>query len=226
VLEGSDFTNYPDASVGIGRNNGGSWEQVIGTGDNTNNTATANFSEFSPFSVGQLGFILPLQFSEVTATVNQQGVDIAWSLLNDEDGNRFGVERSHDGIKFSEVGSVAGNTSQSYHFSDADNVFSKSFYRIKLTRRNGHMLYSNMIMVNKVAGIEIVVYPNPASEAIVVAGLKEQGILSIFNASGQRVMQKVFNTNSMSIDVSGLRGGIYFIEVTGKQVTRRTFIKR
>jgi hypothetical protein len=88
------------------------------------------------------------------------------------------------------------------------------------------MLYSNMIMVNKVAGIEIVVYPNPASEAIVVAGLKEQGILSIFNASGQRVMQKVFNTNSMSIDVSGLRGGIYFIEVTGKQVTRRTFIKR
>lgn len=225
-LEGSEFTNYPDASVGIGRYNGSAWEQVTGSGDNTSNMAMANFSEFSPFSVGQLGFILPLQFSEVTATVKQQGVDLAWSLLNDEEGNRFGVERSIDGIKFSEVGSVAGNTSRSYHFSDAGNGFSKSFYRIKLTRSNGHMLYSNMVMVNKVAGVEIVVYPNPASEAIVVAGLKEQGVLSIFNASGQRVMQKVTNANTISIDVSGLKGGVYFIEVSGKQVSRRTFIKR
>jgi len=225
-LEGSEFTNYPDASVGIGRYNGSSWEQVIGSGDNANNIAMANFSEFSPFSVGQLGFVLPLQFSEVTATVKQQGVDLSWNLLIDEKGNRFGVERSTDGMKFTEVGSVEGNSSKSYHFLDADNVFSKSFYRIKLTRTNGHMLYSNMIMVNKVAGVEIVVYPNPASETIVVAGLKEQGILSIFNASGQRVMQKVTNANSISIDVSALQGGIYFIELSGKQATRRTFIKK
>jgi Secretion system C-terminal sorting domain len=103
-------------------------------------------------------------------------------------------------------------------------LFSKSFYRIRLTRKNGQLVYSNIIMVNKVAGVDISVYPNPASEALVVAGLKEHGWLSIFTASGQRVIQKNINANSISIDVSNLQGGIYFLEISGKTVTRRTFV--
>ncbi len=225
-LEGSDFMNFTNDKVGIGRYNGSAWEQVIGSGDNTTNMAMATYSEFSPFSVGELGFVLPIGFKEVSGTVKNIGVEIAWTMLNDEKGNRYAVERSEDGNKFVEIGAVQGNTLQSYSMLDNQNMFAKSFYRIRLMKQNGQLNYSNVIMVNKAAGIDITVYPNPASETLIIAGLKEQGRIRIFNAAGQQILQRNTNANSLSVDISALQRGVYFIEIVGKNSVRRTFIKR
>ncbi len=224
-LEGSEFMNFPNSSIGVGRYNGGAWEQVIGSGDNSTNLAMATYSEFSPFSVGELGYILPIGFKDVSATVKPQGVEIAWEMLDDENGIRYAVERSSDGIVFDEIGAIQGKTLKMYSLLDANNLLAKSYYRIKLNKIDGQMLYSNIIMVNKAKSIEVIVYPNPASKTLIIAGLNEQANLRIFNAAGQQLLQKRSTANSISVDISNLRSGIYFIEIMGKTVIRRSFIK-
>ncbi|HYE56453.1 MAG TPA: hypothetical protein VD996_16505, partial [Chitinophagaceae bacterium] len=52
LLEGSTFTTLPDNEIGIIVNQQPGWSNPINTGDNTNNTSTANISSFGIFGIG------------------------------------------------------------------------------------------------------------------------------------------------------------------------------
>lgn len=51
-LEGSTFTTFPDAEIGIISNNGTTWSLPFGVADNTANTASATASNLGNFSIG------------------------------------------------------------------------------------------------------------------------------------------------------------------------------
>ncbi len=73
---------------------------------------------------------------------------------------------------------------------------------------------------------EINIYPNPATNEITIE-TKEKGIIKIYNVLGEMLIEtKDTSTSSVTIDVSGLAKGIYFMEIkTEKGIINKKIIK-
>lgn len=59
------------------------------------------------------------------------------------------------------------------------------------------------------------IYPNPASDVITVQASKTIQLIQLFNAQGQVVLQEKINAQSVTLNLSGLSGGIYLLSVNG-----------
>lgn len=77
------------------------------------------------------------------------------------------------------------------------------------------------------------VYPNPASDQVGINStlINEHADISIFNASGKLVMQVASaqakaNSRSLTLDISSLAAGLYYVEISNGAKTYRTkFVK-
>ena len=79
-----------------------------------------------------------------------------------------------------------------------------------------------------VSAASVTVYPNPASQTIMVDVNTKgtaSGILTIFNAAGQPVISQPFNSNHTVIGISQLPAGIYYLRQGSSGVVIK-FIKR
>lgn len=72
------------------------------------------------------------------------------------------------------------------------------------------------------------VYPNPVKDFVFIRGLKESIQISIWDISGKRVLNQLYDSSSSAgISVSDLRPGVYFIEyVSDGAKFRRKIIKQ
>lgn len=70
------------------------------------------------------------------------------------------------------------------------------------------------------------IYPNPAKDNITIE-THTKGSLFIHNISGQQLLQQDITETATTIDVSGLKSGVYFVRVTGERaVLVGKFIKQ
>jgi hypothetical protein len=70
------------------------------------------------------------------------------------------------------------------------------------------------------------IYPNPAkNEVIIEMGEIQNGekVVVFYNATGQMVISnKYFDTKPVKIDISGLKKGLYFVELKTENGNSRT----
>jgi hypothetical protein len=71
------------------------------------------------------------------------------------------------------------------------------------------------------------VFPNPASGYLILRGEFSGAVnATIYNVLGEKKSHSMITTNETNINLSGLAGGIYFIEVAaGNKVRRKMFVK-
>lgn len=200
-LEGACFSGYPDGLIGISHYNGSSWDNAIqSSASNSSDYVIADFSSFSPFGIGKIGYPLPVKFGSIRAYEKQQGIQIDWNIYSEDKISNYMVERSANGSIFSSIGSVASRnsiTATDYGFFDASPLAGTSFYRIRSIDLDGKSGISGIVRVSldkKNAGITL--YPNPVFNRTMMlqsANLaKGNYTLRIFNASGVQVMQQSF----------------------------------
>lgn len=79
------------------------------------------------------------------------------------------------------------------------------------------------LVLTKEPPLDYQVYPNPASQELVLNMAKPIGKVSIFNAYGQKVTDLTMKRNVETIDVSEWPCGIYFIIHGGIATTHRSF---
>ena len=65
------------------------------------------------------------------------------------------------------------------------------------------------------------VFPNPASESVVLKNLPAEGSLRIFDWQGKPVFQAAMNAGDNEISLGGLPGGMYLLEFNGTQGSSR-----
>jgi hypothetical protein len=225
-LEGSTFSSYSDAQIGLGQYSGGNWGIVTGAGDNTLNTAASTFTSFAPFSVGFIGYILPLQFGIVAAKFSNGGIAVNWNVFNDDKGYTYSIEKSSDGVHYVTIGFVAGTNKGSYTYTDVVPFTGKNYYRIKATGITGSIKYSSIVLMQEDKNATIAIYPNPVVNTLHIAGLKTNATIRIINAAGQIVLQQIATANALSVDVSKLATGIYTIEIiTEGKAERKVVVK-
>jgi len=82
--------------------------------------------------------------------------------------------------------------------------------------------YCGTSSVNEHKKQDFIVYPNPTSDKLSIAGLTENSKYRIFNIQGQLVLSGEVNTYE-TIDITSCKNGLYFItvELNNQKITRK-----
>lgn len=174
---------------------------------------------------------LPVKLVSFDATLNNKNkVDLKWTTATEENVSHFVVERSTDGVNFSDAGLVfaVGNSTQKINYSLTDDISNVNatviYYRLCSVDNDGKFTYSEVriIRITKDANsnVAIITYPNPVSNELhitVPANWQNKQIsFELFNANGQ-LMKRTDNSSSSqteTINVNDLSRGLYIVRVS------------
>ncbi|HUC83492.1 MAG TPA: PKD domain-containing protein [Flavisolibacter sp.] len=184
----------------------------------------AGFSGGGGGATGNLA-VLPVKLLSFETQLQQNRVQLKWSVANPEDVDRFVIERSFDGVNFNQAKTVRSNGKQS--FSETDQDFRersyKIHYRLKMVERNGAVSYSKIISVAlKPGAYTFTISPNPARDYLVVDGSlpSNQPLqLKLIDVLGRNVFTKKLASglNEKVLLPSSLQNGIYHVIVSAKE---------
>lgn len=176
---------------------------------------------------------LPVTLISFTATKVSENPEGSTALLNwqtssETNSDRFDIERSQDGKKWSNIGNVsAGGDKKSsswYSFSDKTPMDDENLYRLKMVDKDGTFAYSRIQSLD--FGLSIVFFPNPVKDWLKVKGVTS-GKFQLLNTSGN-VIQHSNHIPAEGIDMSGLSTGIYLLRITHDDgsLTKKKIVKQ
>lgn len=181
--------------------------------------ATAVLAQDGELYMSGLGQVLPVELLSFSATrVNGREVQLFWSTASEHNNAGFEVWRMIEGGEdFSEVAWVDGaGESQAlvnYALPDQNSTTRTSYYQLKQVDHDGQFEWSPIVAV-KGSGVDVqlVVYPNPARDRVVLAGLSE-GVASIsmIDAAG-RIVRAWGNTLELE-GLAAFERGVYTVVV-------------
>jgi hypothetical protein len=152
----------------------------------------------------------------------------------------FIVERSTEGFNYSGIGTVsAANTTgiHQYQFTDP-NVTAlnkpRIYYRLQQKDLDGRITYSQIIVLSLDNSNILLLYPNPVDKSInltITTATTGKAQARIIDNNGRILRQQLIDltagSTSLSMDVSGLAKGIYYLELKGEAINeRKQFVKR
>lgn len=157
------------------------------------------------------------------AKLNTNGeTDLEWITTATSDYDYFVVEKSRTYNDFEEVLKIENqevNTASYYSHREVDpNPFiGISYYRLKIIKLDGSILYSDLRAVERKAkDYHVNVYPNP-TDGLVTIELREnkQATILLTNALGQQIIveSKKEGNNEMILDLSDIAIGVYWLQI-------------
>ena len=171
------------ADLTMARWNGSSWDERVattavasscsGTGAGTV-VSTAVITAFSPFTFGsKLTSVnpLPIHLLDFQASCKTNEVEIKWNTATESNNNYFILERSINGVEWTDIGHVkgAGNSSEQRAYSFSDRLVSDQnlYYKLSQVDLDGKKESLNVVTTNCFPSTEtMLVYPNPASNEL------------------------------------------------------------
>lgn len=175
---------------------------------------------------------LPVTFTSITA--NRQNatspVIVSWTVAGENGIKDYSVQRSTDGINFSEIGTAAAKNNNggnaAYSFTDAQALNSAYYYRVESIGISGATAYTSIV---KVSGTDetpaITIYPNPVINRNITVKLTNelQGAykIKLLNADGQSVYETIINHNGGNgnyiLNLPAIAAGAYKLEIVSQE---------
>lgn len=196
-----------------------------------------NVTSFSSFYFLSSTNTLPFDLFSFTAKAQGDAAQLEWVVNNEADVVSYTVQRSLDNTNFEDIATVDAKHLQSsnitYNYTDfnAGKLASTVYYRIHSNENNGNRKFSDIINVNfasmMVTGVSV--FPNPVTEKTTVlinAIADETANLKIIDNTGRVIkviaVNLVKGKNSVQLDLTKFKTGIYYIDVTGKAISEKT----
>jgi hypothetical protein len=152
-----------------------------------------------------------------------------WETATEQNSDFFSVERSPDGISFSQIGTVDGSgnssTIKKYFYNDNEPKPGTSYYRLKQVDHDGKYAYSSVEEVNIKPFGEINIYPNPCAGYFFLENAEEGEIkMIVTDLSGREIVNKteVFDKGNAikKISTEGFASGVYMLHLFTKTTER------
>ncbi|HTE12188.1 MAG TPA: S8 family serine peptidase [Chitinophagaceae bacterium] len=226
------------ASLRIAKDDGlTSWLDIGGTG-NANETGTirsaVNFTGFSDFVLANAmggSNAFAVRWLQADAKMLGKQVQITWTIGNEVNIKNYMVERSADGISFTDLVMVNATAviASEKQYEAADRLPEKgiNYYRIRQTAKDGRTSYSKIIQVNVTKTTDFILWPNPAATMVNVQNRQPILRLQCFNSNGQLVYDARPSATQYTIPVQQWAAGIYQVKITGSgQVIQARFVKK
>lgn len=169
---------------------------------------------------------LDLKIIDFTAKPHA-GYNDAVLLLDDNTiGSEVILERSGDGMNFTELGNMqlwAGSSSpKKYAFNDMQPLKSDNYYRAKYKNQDGIFIYSKVVKIGGAKAEGFALVSNPVEDFLQIkassAESNKKVSVSVFDASSKMLFTKQYNNMALitEIPVSNLSRGVYFIRIAGE----------
>ena len=159
---------------------------------------------------------LPVSLVSFSAVNQDNKVRLNWNTATELNTNHFIVQRSTDGINYTNIGTVqaVGSGAGSYQFTDASATNSTNYYRLEIVDADGEVTYSKVIGVSfTVNRLPFTVAPNPAREVTTIKGNHIVAVEIIDNL-GRILQRRTFqDANNPSLTVSSLQAGLYHLRI-------------
>lgn len=151
--------------------------------------------------ISPLGGAIPVKLGSFTANLLSNGNSwLQWTTETELNSSHFEIERSQDGIRFSNRGQVLGRgnsqLAQQYQFTDVwDAPVTLFYYRLKMVDVDGKTAYSQIVALRKGRALaaNFVAYPNPFADHIKMALTAEKttmALITLTAADGKTVYAK------------------------------------
>jgi len=228
--------SFPSASIGLAGATVGDYLSV-------NNTYTSASSSTNTQNIGSVvtkekpaeGTIfqwtpdcltMPIELLSFYGKPSGKSTFLYWSTATETDNDYFTVERSKDGVSFSEIkkNPGAGNsiTQKSYRVSDDEAPQGLTYYRLKQTDLNGKFSYQRMISVDNKPKLEMEkIYPNPGEGKYkfdLTSPVNGKIHIVLLNIYGEIVYDEfkevVEGRNEINITVDIIPSGTYFLKTS------------
>ncbi|MBK9449980.1 MAG: T9SS type A sorting domain-containing protein [Bacteroidetes bacterium] len=184
-----------------------------------------DYVEVTVFFSGD-GCLLPVTYRTFDAALNDDhSVRLDWTTESETDNSLFNIERSHDGVHYSKIGSLeaSGGTAaaKAYNFNDHQILEGTAYYRLQQQDLNGSSAYSEVRMVTAADddGFEISAFPNPVATQLTVSGNTLGTTAKLFDVTGKLVLQQSLDDRS-TIDVATMEQGVYLLQVSDGRQSR------
>jgi hypothetical protein len=190
------------------------------------------------FSRGAAVIVTPLAVEMSTFTARKKSnkeVAILWKTEQEKGHKNFIIERSSDGLSFSNIGNLKGaensTVEKSYNFTDVAPLQGMNYYRLTSVDMQGKETMSKIIAVNFADKLKdkLQLYPNPANTALQVEVISEEEAtksVQVFDLAGRMILYKnavlVKGLNTILLDVNVLSSGTYLVKM-GSEMSR--FVK-
>lgn len=175
---------------------------------------------------------LPIKMSLLEGNfVDGTNVKLNWKTYDEKNNNRFEVQKSSDGLKFTTISSipsqaVSGNSTGTLEYGYTDNAGIKDriFYRLRQVDNDNKSSYSNVVYLAVKGDKDMVVkiHPNPAQTSVMVhiQGIIPTGAeIQLTDMAGKIIDKMGISSNDMEMpmfDVSKLSSGVYLIKYIDK----------
>ncbi|MEO5569383.1 MAG: T9SS type A sorting domain-containing protein [Bacteroidia bacterium] len=189
-----------------------------------------------PYSSGSF---LPVDLTFFTGEIKNDKVELKWTTSAEINNDYFTIEKSTDGIIFSECGKIegAGNTTtvREYSIEDVHPAEGINYYRLKQTVFNGRTEYFRILSVSfQVEAGDVFeikeIHPNPFKEGFTVdfnADAETNCEFDLLDLNGKIIdTQKFtarlgFNSFHFTAD-NNIPKGVYYLRLTHDNISART----
>jgi hypothetical protein len=170
--------------------------------------------------------VLGIQLVSFYATHNEENVSLNWTSMSDEEGERFVVQRSHNGLYFKDIevrASINGPSLTTYNSRDKLNDYGNYYYRLKIISADGKISYSKIAQI---------LYPPKSSSFYYDATSRRLYILRtnnnaftwrIIDISGRTVLSGPKVAGSKTVDVSRQSKGEYIVHTADEKGVIQTY---
>jgi hypothetical protein len=189
------------------------------------------FSGF--FITGDIASPLPVKLVSFTAESKPEGVRLQWTVGEEENLDRYVIERSSDGRDYQDIGYVPANHSHSYSWLDASPLPGDSWYRLRTLDNDGKSSYSQILSVHRadMNAWRIVAGPNPFRDQLSLMISTPAGtpggaiVLSVLDMTGKILIRQdawiQAGSNTYTFQGLGrLARGVYFLRVAGQRISQ------
>ncbi|SDD70727.1 Por secretion system C-terminal sorting domain-containing protein [Dyadobacter soli] len=177
---------------------------------------------YSP-ALNVTGTALPVTWQSFNARMAANGrVTLDWATASEMNASHFEVQRSTDSRAFTTVSIVnaAGNSrnTSSYHYEEEFLPKGMYYYRLKEVDADGQSDMTRIVSV-RVEGNEMVrVFPNPATDMLVVESGNALNRIDIFNSAGKLVQSTQTGEKAIRLNIANLPKGLYVVSVDGREL--------
>jgi hypothetical protein len=163
--------------------------------------------------------LLPVTWTSFDVECEMGDRRVQWTVATQQDNDHFEVERSVDAVNWDVFAIVPGagttQTAMSYEVVDdnSDVLFSQPvvYYRVKQVDFNGQFGFTDIAA----SSCSVLVYPNPASDHIIVAVPFAGADVQLVDALGRVVDVRKAQGTTVRMDIGQLASGYYAVQLLG-----------
>ncbi|MEM7037961.1 MAG: T9SS type A sorting domain-containing protein [Bacteroidota bacterium] len=169
------------------------------------------------------GGLLPVTYSDLNARfMLDQTVQVEWKTASETNNDHFTVQRSTDGLNFTNLDDVIADASQSYAYTDANPPTGTVFYRLEQQDIDGQTSLSQIVVVSTASTSPnfATVYPNPTQGQLNINYQGESGApieIRVYDLTGKEIYAMTETQASFlktaTTSLEGFEPGLYLVDI-------------